>query len=108
MASAWWRSAAGARRLTYLRLARLARETNLDYERASYTPSKEAGGTLTRLAIQLVLSGAYADIRAFVHEIEAAPEFIVIDNIQLGEGGDPNTLVVSLQLSTYYREAPPS
>lgn len=99
---------AGARRLTYLRLARLARETNLNYERSSYSPSTETGSTLTRLDIQMVLSGAYADIRTFIYEIETAPEFLVIDNIQLSEGGDADVLVVSLQLSTYYHRAPTS
>jgi len=100
---------AGARRLTYLRLARLARETDLDYERSSYSPSVEADSTLTRLGIQMVLSGPYANMRAFIYELETAPEFIVIDNIQLSEGGgDSGSLVVSLELSTYYRGAPAS
>ena len=95
---------AGARRLTYLRLARLARETNLDYERSSYSPSVETDSTLTRLGIQLVLSGTYANMRAFIYELETADEFVVIDNIQLSEGGgDTSSLVVSLDLSTYYR-----
>jgi Tfp pilus assembly protein PilO len=100
---------AGARRLTYLRLAQLARETNLSYERASYSPSTETGSTLTRLGIQLVLSGTYANIRSFIYELETAPEFVVIDDIQLSEGGgDAGSLVVSLELSTYYRGTPTS
>ena len=99
----------GARRLTYLRLARLAREANLDYERSSYSPTVEADSTLTRLGIQMVLSGTYANIRTFIYELETAPEFVVIDNIQLSEGGgDGGSLVVSLQLSTYYRGTPAS
>jgi Tfp pilus assembly protein PilO len=96
---------AGARRLTYLRLARLARESNLQYERASYDPSVEAGSTLTRLQIQMVLSGTYADMRDFIYQLETAPEFVVIDNVQLAEGGDgAGSLVVTLDLSTYYRD----
>ena len=99
----------GARRLTYLRLARLAREANLDYERSSYSPTVETGSTLTRLGIQMVLSGSYANIRTFIYELETAPEFVVIDNIQLSEGGgDGGALVVSLQLSTFYRGTPAS
>lgn len=95
---------AGARRLTYLRLARLARESDLQYERASYEPSVETGSTLTRLQIQMVLSGAYADMRDFIYQLETAPEFVVIDNVQLAEGSDGNgSLVVTLDLSTYYR-----
>lgn len=102
------RDLTGARRLTYLRLARLARETNLDYERSSYSPSVETDSTLTRLGITLVLSGTYANMRAFIYELETAPEFVVIDNIQLSEGGgDTGSLVVSLELSTYYRTPSP-
>ena len=99
----------GARRLTYLRLARLARGANLDYERSSYSPTVETDSTLTRLGIQMVLSGTYANIRTFIYELETAPEFVVIDNIQLSEGGrDSGSLVVSLELSTYYRGTPAS
>ena len=96
---------AGARRLTYLRLARLARDSNLQYERASYDPTIEKDSTLTRLQIQMVLSGSYADMRDFMYQLETAPEFVVIDNVQLAEGGDgAGSLVVTLDLSTYYRD----
>ncbi len=95
---------AGARRLTYLRLARLARDSGLDYERASYAPVVETGSTLTRLQIQLVLSGTYPDMRTFIYQLETAPEFVVIDNVHLAEGADEGgSLVVTLDLSTYFR-----
>ena len=99
---------AGARRLTFLRLARLARESNLHYERASYDPGVEAGSTLARLRIQMILSGTYADVRDFMYQLEIAQEFVVIDNVQLAEGGDEaGSLVVTLDLSTYYRDVVP-
>ena len=98
----------GARRLTYLRLARLARESGLDYQRASYAPVVESGSTLTRLQIQLVLSGTYPDMRTFIYQLETAPEFVVIDNVHLAEGADDGgSLVVTLDLSTYFRSAAP-
>ena len=99
------RDLAGARRLTYLRLARLAREANLEYRRASYAPVVESGSTLTRLQIQLVLSGTYPDMRNFIYQLESSPEFVVIDNVQLAEGSDGAPLVVTLDLSTYFRGA---
>ena len=99
---------AGARRLTYLRLARLARDSALQYERASYDPGIEPGSTLTRLEIQMVLSGTYADMREFMYLLEAAPEFVVIDNVQLEEdSNEEGLLVVTLDLSTYYRDEAP-
>jgi Tfp pilus assembly protein PilO len=102
------RDLTGARRLTSLRLARLARDLNLQYERASYDPGIETGSTLTRLQIQMVLSGSYADMRGFIYQLETAPEFVVIDNVQLAEGGDGSgSLVVTLDLSTYHRNEAP-
>ena len=99
------RDLAGARRLTYLRLAQLARESDLEYRRATYAPVVESGSTLTRLQIQMVLEGTYADMRAFIYQLETSPEFVVIDNVQLAEGADDGgSLVVTLDLSTYYRD----
>ncbi len=99
---------AGARRLTYLRLARLARDSSLRYERASYDPGIEPGSTLTRLQIQMVLSGTYADMRDFMYQLETAPEFVVIDNVQLeADSNEDGSLVVTLDLSTYYRDETP-
>ena len=95
---------AGARRLTHLRLAQLARESNLKFVRATFEPVLERNRTLTRLKIEMVLSGSYADMRAFIHQLETSAEFVVIDNVELGEGAEGGPLSVTLQLSTYYRD----
>jgi hypothetical protein len=52
----------------------------------------------------MVLTGTYSDVRAFIHQLETAPEFVVVDNIELGQGADGGPLGVTLHLSTYYRE----
>ena len=96
---------AGARRLTHLRLAQLARESNLKFLHASFEPVVERNRTLTRLKIEMVLSGSYTDMRAFIHQLETSPEFVVIDNVELGEGAEGGPLTVTLHLSTYYRDA---
>jgi Tfp pilus assembly protein PilO len=97
---------AGARRLTHLRLAQLARQSNLRYGHASAEPIENKQSTLTRLQIKLELSGTYADMRAFIHSLETAPEFVVIDNVELAEDTEnQNRLTVNLELSTYYRTA---
>jgi Tfp pilus assembly protein PilO len=95
---------AGARRLTHLRLAQLARESNLKFLHSSYEPVAERNRTLTRLKIEMVLAGSYIDMRAFIHQLETSPEFVVIDNVELGEGAEGGPLSVTLHLSTYYRE----
>src|SRR5204862_298550 len=99
----------GARRLTHLRLAQLARESNLKFERATFASVPPKDGTLVQLKIDMDLSGNYGNIRAFVHQLETAPEFVVIDNIELGQGSGQNNetgaLGVTIHLSTYYRDA---
>ena len=73
----------GARRLTFARLAQLAAKSRLDFERRKYEPVVERGSNLTRLKVTMDLAGSYADIRDFIHEIEASPEFVVIDDVGL-------------------------
>lgn len=93
----------GARRMTQLRLKQLARESGLQFERDSYEPVVQRDSSLTRLRISMVLAGSYANMRTFIHQLEISPEFVVIDNVELAEGADGGALVVTLELSTYYR-----
>jgi len=94
----------GARRLTHLRLAQLARESNLKFIRASFEPVAERNRTLTRLQIEMALSGTYDDMRDFIRDLETSDDFVVIDNLELGEGADGGPLSVTVRLSTYYRD----
>ncbi len=95
-----------ARRLTHLRLAQMAADAGLRYERAAAAAEPaERGASLERLRIKLVVSGPYADVRDFIHELETAPEFVVIDDVQLTAASDQQTggLVLNMTLSTYFR-----
>jgi Tfp pilus assembly protein PilO len=95
---------ASARRLTHLRIAQMARQHGLRYSRATSEPLAERNSTLIRLKTNVSLDGSYAEIRGFVHTLETAPEFVVIDNIQLAEEGDGGaSLTITLALSTFYR-----
>ena len=103
---------AGARRATYLHLAQLARDAGLQYQRRleeSREPkagAQETSSTLARFDITMVLEGDYEGVRQFLRDVEASDGFIVIDNIGLAEGTDRNsTLVLTVELSTYYRVA---
>lgn len=95
---------AGARRLTYGRVRRLAEQSHLNYQRAKYEPVTERGSSLTKFKAGIELEGSWADIRTFIHAIETAPEFVVIDNVELAEAGNGSgALRVTLELSTYFR-----
>ena len=94
----------GARRLTFARLAQLAAKSSLDFERRRYEPVVERGSNLTRLKVSMELMGSYADVRDFIHEIESSPEFVVIDEINLAEGSQGESMLrLTMQLSTYFR-----
>ena len=95
-------------RLTFARLAEMAANSSLDFERRRYEPEIERGSNLTRLKVSMELAGGYADVRDFIHEIESSPEFVVIDHVALSEGTvDDDSLNLALQLSTYFRTTAP-
>lgn len=96
---------AGARRLTHLRLAQLARQSGLRLQDATYAPEeRRRDSSLDRLQIRMELTGSYPAFRNFIHQLEASSDFVVIDNLELSEEqqGD-SQLTVRLDLSTYYR-----
>lgn len=95
----------GARRLTYGRVQRLAQEFNLAYQGSRYEPVEERGSTLTKLKVNVELTGTYNNMRSFIHAIESAPQFVVIENISLAEGSNEGSLRLALDLSTYFRSA---
>ena len=94
---------AGARAITYARLALMAEQVNLRYERRSTTPERERGNPLARLHTTLVLAGEYRNVRRFIYQLETSPEFVVIEEVLLEQGpADTSDLVLTLGISTYY------
>jgi Tfp pilus assembly protein PilO len=93
------------RRMTYARLAELARETNLLYDRRRFEEDTGYRGSLKRLQITMDLEGNYADIREFIYRLESAPEFVIIEDLSLSSGSDEDApLALTLRLATYYRD----
>ncbi|MEO5895455.1 MAG: hypothetical protein ABIS06_07130 [Vicinamibacterales bacterium] len=95
----------GARRITYLRIPQLAQRTNLRLETQSSSPSEVRGGDLGKLTQQAVLKGNYRDIRRFIHELETAPEFLVLEHVELtqNENEADKGITVTIQVATYFR-----
>lgn len=97
---------ANARQLTHLRLAQMARMHQLRYGRASSEPILTKDSKLTQLKVEMTLGGSYAGVRAFLHDLETAPQFVVIDNVVLAESEADDRVELTLALSTYYRSTP--
>jgi hypothetical protein len=96
-----------ARRMTYASLPALARKTNVKYEARTIvvdemTEDKRFG----HMTIRMVLQGEYENLRQFIYELERSPEFVIIDDVTLAESARGNALMLTLDLSTYYRARP--
>lgn len=97
---------AAARRLTHVKLAQLAASHDVLYERGTTVAERLKDSTLARLHVSMSLTGDYADIRAFLHDLETAADFVVIDNMVLAEGAkEGDGLSLTLEVSTYYPAA---
>jgi Tfp pilus assembly protein PilO len=55
----------------------------------------------------MTFAGDYDEIRQFIYDLEAAPEFVVIEDMTLSEGAESGApLMLTLSLSTYYQVSP--
>ena len=93
----------GARQITYLRLARIADDSNLDYDRRTMTMQKIRESELEQMEVSMTLLGDYRDVRRFIHTLESAPEFVVIDSVGLMQDESSAPLTLTVKLSTYYK-----
>ena len=96
-----------ARKLTYTRLAQLAKQDKVSLEHGNNAEKHEKGSQLSKLTTTYTLSGDYRDVRRFIYSLETAPEFIVLENIGLtsasGEEQVKRGLAMSLEIATYFR-----
>ena len=93
----------GARRITYRRLAALADESNLDYDRSTFVTEREHESVLERMDVTMALEGEYRDVRRFIHKLETAPEFVVIEDVALVQSEKNAPLTLTVKLSTYFK-----
>lgn len=95
---------AAARRMTYARLPALARQTSVRFEQRSFSvDSVEDAPQLGKLSIKMDLQGSYENIRQFIYQLEQAPEFVIIDDVQLAEAATQEPVSLAITLSTYFR-----
>ena len=93
-----------ARRITFLRIEQLAQQCNLRVERQNSDSQPQRDSHLTKYTYRASLSGEYRNIRRFIHELETAPEFLVLENVELSQSEVANRgLNVNVEIATYYR-----
>ena len=97
-------SLAGARGITYPRFAALAGAHNLVLEQRSSVPEQDEDSQLARLRTTMRLGGEWPNIRRFIHALESAPEFIVIEGVALSQSDeDDSAQMLILSAVTYYQ-----
>jgi Tfp pilus assembly protein PilO len=93
-----------ARRITFLRIQQLAQQCGLRVERTTSEAKPERDSQLVKFMYRAALSGDYRSIRRFIHELETAPEFLVLENVELTQSEVENRgLNVNVEIATYYR-----
>lgn len=93
-----------ARRLLYPHLDQLARGARLTTLRYRFDPQPDQKGSLGKLTMTLILAGDYRNIRQFIHELETAPEFLVLESVTVTQDADDERLLnVTAHVATYYR-----
>jgi hypothetical protein len=97
-----------ARRMTYARLPALARKTNMRFtERHTELDQQlERTSQLGRVHTRMSLEGTYENVREFLYALETTPEFIIVDDVSLGQPEPGKPVTLTLEVSTYYRQGP--
>lgn len=95
-----------ARRMTFARLPELARKANMRFttRRTEIDEAQEKTSQLGRLKTRMELEGSYENARRFLYELETAPEFIIVDDVTLGQPETEKPVSLTLEVSTYYRQ----
>jgi Tfp pilus assembly protein PilO len=99
-------TASAAQRVTYLRLAQLARGANVHLERGANAIVREKNSNLSKVSTSYTLSGEYRDVRQFIYSLETAPEFVVLENVSLtSDAQSERGLSVQIDIATYFRSS---
>ena len=97
-------SRSAARRVLYLSIDQLARNSRLEVVNYRFPEDDQRGSELAKLTITMNLAGEYANIRRFIHQLETASEFRVLESVSLAQAPEEERgLNVTASVATYYR-----
>jgi Tfp pilus assembly protein PilO len=95
-----------ARRVIWPRLQQIARQAGLQAQSSNAGLATDREQALTQLLIKMELTGSYRAVRDFIHRLERASEFLVIQRVALQESNEESApLTLQLDLATYYKGA---
>jgi Tfp pilus assembly protein PilO len=99
----------GATETTNFSLHQLARENNLTFRAGTWDHEESRDSDLTKVTGQFTLIGDYKNIRSFLHGVESATEFVIIESVGLAaaNSGQANSqLELALTVATFFRTSP--
>jgi hypothetical protein len=95
-----------ARRIVYAKMDKMASTANVTPGRRDLEETQERGSELGKLTATVVLMGEYRNIRRFIHDLETAPDFMILENVALSQGSERDRgLTVIVKVATYFRIA---
>lgn len=101
-----------AQKIMNLFVTEAARDAGLDFQGSRFDWGEVRDSLLTRASSRITLRGSYANIRRFLHAVEVAEEFIVVERVELVQQTDEvaaaGPLEVSLVVATYFATRPTS
>jgi Tfp pilus assembly protein PilO len=96
-----------ARETLYPRLIQFAQRAGLRPGRSALEPPKAVDDSpLGQIQMTFIVVGDYSGIREFIHELETAPEFVIIERVALAQSETREAgLQLTLDVTTYYQAA---
>jgi Tfp pilus assembly protein PilO len=89
-----------------------ARDAGLEFQGLQFDWGEIRDSALSRAYSRITLQGSYSSIRRFLHAVETAEEFVVVESValvqQADQAGAGGSLEVSLIVSTYFLSRPAS
>jgi Tfp pilus assembly protein PilO len=89
-----------------------ARNAGLDFKGSQFDWGEIRDSVLSRAYSRITLRGSYPNIRRFLHAVETAEEFVVVESVELVQQADQGVtsggLEVSLVVATYFLTRPAS
>ena len=95
-----------ARRILYAKIDKMASAANVKLGPERFDVAAVRGSTLQKASADFQLSGEYREIRRFIHDLETAPDFLILENVALSQGQERDRgLNVQVRVATYFRTA---
>jgi Tfp pilus assembly protein PilO len=99
-----------AQKIMNLFVTEAARGAGLEFQGSRFDWGDVRDSALMRASSRITLRGAYRNIRQFLHDVESAEEFIVVERVELVQQTDEAAagggLEVSLVVATYFAAGP--